>query len=918
MAARAADAVPPDDLHPAIQVLCQLRDSQEISLDLYKELEFKFVKMHQAFTQSCSTEQVLMRKCRDLDRELKSQKMTIESSTAQQQDHRTHLAAIHQFLLNIQVELDSVQDQIASTETNTKVKLKEAEKLVEKVEKAKEAEANKLEPQRRQIQQEVTDLGHAIQERREKILWLKQQSIDMTDRLQRADERLSDLERKKKSSNQKILEIGSIPVKMRQKCASVELAHNQLLTEEKSANQQLQSIELSIAGLEGKSHDFNSELQQTSAAIDQLARQISELRTIYDDLKKKQNEQGNVKQQREFDAKRIQRSLHEYDKEISNLDQKLDSIERDMERRTKETTKMEEAINRLLLDKQEQEGQLRTATQDKEHELEHLTKLRKQLAAQSAEKERALKSLIDLQELNEQMLGKIKEAGDDRDHKQQFLDQLVAKERDITQQLLEASLVRDRKAREMAAMKKKTVDAKALAMEKNLDHLDLCRKLESFQLQMREFSELYDKVKMDRNRHVNTIQTSGQLVIEMKEKINILESEVEVLRREYADLAFFVQRQKNGLSEAYKRRDSTRVALKQKETEYQGLQSKIDFQSNETNRMNHILQSLEQQINHQQERYTNQADDCADRQRMLVDKQDELCLIYEQFNRHEEIMRKGETALRERDEELKLLNLQLKDFARRIDIMQKKIPQLRSYNDEIAELERQLDRERHEVDLVTRRLEIPDQKDRLRSYIGKDFTLKELDDKVSLYEQRINSKEQQLWEKQILLREVEEKIAELSGPTSHDASKTQKIVERGGKIRADGMATHRKKLAALSEMAIYQAQKDELQEQAVEVRKEMVAAEQRTARGKAFDDWSARMARMHARDVVLSGRARAMAAAEEDEEDMFVRAGRQKFDAYPTADGLSRPYGAFPVFQPAPPPGYIRHYRKEGPRAIEI
>jgi FlaA1/EpsC-like NDP-sugar epimerase len=91
MAAPPSDAGPADDLHPAIQVLCQLRDSQEIGADLCKELEFKFAKMHQAFSQSCSTEQVLMRKCRDLDRELKSQKMTIENSTAQQMANRVAL-----------------------------------------------------------------------------------------------------------------------------------------------------------------------------------------------------------------------------------------------------------------------------------------------------------------------------------------------------------------------------------------------------------------------------------------------------------------------------------------------------------------------------------------------------------------------------------------------------------------------------------------------------------------------------------------------------------------------------------------------------------------------------------------------------------------------------------------------------------
>jgi chromosome segregation ATPase len=302
---------------------------------------------------------------------------------------------------------------------------------------------------------------------------------------------------------------------------------------------------------------------------------------------------------------------------------------------------------------------------------------------------------------------------------------------------------------------------------------------------------------------------------------------------------------------------------------------------------------------------------------MLIDKQDELCIIYEQFNRHEEITRKGELLLKQRDEDIKLLNLQLKDFARRIDIMQRKLPQLQSYEFEISELQRQLVRERKDVDAVTRRLEVPDRKERLRAYCGKDFTLQELEDKVSMYEQRINSKEQQLWEKQILLRDVEERLTEIKGSLGREDAKTQKIAEKGGKIRAEGMSAHRKKLAALSEMAIYQAKKDEIIEETEDVRKEVEEAQKRTARGEAFDEYSARMARMHTRDIKMASSARSYRPDPYDE-DAQPLPGRQKFDAYPTADGLSRPYGAFPVFQPAPPPGYIRHYRKEGPRAIEI
>jgi len=200
----------------------------------------------------------------------------------------------------------------------------------------------------------------------------------------------------------------------------------------------------------------------------------------------------------------------------------------------------------------------------------------------------------------------------------------------------------------------------------------------------------------------------------MNEKTDILENESEVLRGEFCHIGLIVQRHNSELGDAFKRRDNVKMEMRQAEVSSQPPQSKIDFQARETEPMNHILQTIQQRINHQQERDSAQADDCADRQRMLIDKQDELCIVYEQLNRHENVMRAGEVMLRERDERVKLLNLELRGFARRIDITRRKIPQLRSYDEEIGSLDRQFARDPRYVDDVTRRLEVANLKEHAR------------------------------------------------------------------------------------------------------------------------------------------------------------------------------------------------------------
>ena len=52
---------------------------------------------------------------------------------------------------------------------------------------------------------------------------------------------------------------------------------------------------------------------------------------------------------------------------------------------------------------------------------------------------------------------------------------------------------------------------------------------------MKEFAKLYDVIKNERNKCVNLIQTSTQKAAEMKEKIKMLQNEIEILRHTVND-----------------------------------------------------------------------------------------------------------------------------------------------------------------------------------------------------------------------------------------------------------------------------------------------------------------------------------------------------------------------------------------------
>jgi hypothetical protein len=131
------------------------------------------------------------------------------------------------------------------------------------------------------------------------------------------------------------------------------------------------------------------------------------------------------------------------------------------------------------------------------------------------------------------------------------------------------------------------------------------------------------------------------------------------------------------------------------------------------------------------------------------------------------------------------------------------------------------------------------------------------------------------------------------------------------------MTIRRQKMANLAETAVYQAQSVELQNEKEEVKEEIDKAMTRSQNGGIFDEFAHKLVIIHERDL-QSGLKRTRAGDFDSDEEEETRPGRQHFDAYPTADGLSRPYGAFPVFQPGAPSRQLRHFRKETLRPIEL
>ena len=86
----------------------------------------------------------------------------------------------------------------------------------------------------------------------------------------------------------------------------------------------------------------------------------------------------------------------------------------------------------------------------------------------------------------------------------------------------EVTSQRERVSRQAALKVQKWKETEELRQVKDLIILDLKKKKKDTGRRLKEFQQLYDLVKNQRNKFVNMIQTSTQSIAEMKEKLKIL------------------------------------------------------------------------------------------------------------------------------------------------------------------------------------------------------------------------------------------------------------------------------------------------------------------------------------------------------------------------------------------------------------
>ena len=78
----------------------------------------------------------------------------------------------------------------------------------------------------------------------------------------------------------------------------------------------------------------------------------------------------------------------------------------------------------------------------------------------------------------------------------------------------------------------------------------------------------------------------------------------------------------------------------------------------------------------------------------LIDRNDELCILYEKSNIQENILKNGEQKIREKEEKIKMINLELKERQRQLNVVIKLVPEVPKLAEEVIQINKKLTAEK--------------------------------------------------------------------------------------------------------------------------------------------------------------------------------------------------------------------------------
>ena len=890
------------------QVLDELLKAGGIERSKVYKAKAAYCELHDALAAAVARTARLEDDATGLDRELAEGVTTLEEARAAARNSLTEEEEEELDRLRrecdvavAEAELAGEREQSTSMDVYEQTRARNAaKKRLEEVELEHE---RAMAPALASARAEISELAEDVRSEKTRMEDLHKAKADAVARVGELQTKASQISNERERVQTELDSIAPLPLKIKRECDVINEQIKALRTQELALNKKFAALDESelrqsetVRGRTEEHAHAAGTLERASIAMEQKTRTADEFNK---DLEKETSER-----------ERLVNEKLELEQRAAALDAEKKALADRVARRRKELEQTERKTGKMAMETKHVADvvpQLETEVSQLRLDVKTTTRV----AAERSAAIEGIRADIDAEMkayITEESAGKTKGTAFETVYAE------VAALEDIIKHLKKEEADRNKVERDVRTQVERLIKTTMLKREKHREQTELANgldnELDDLRKQTKEnerrhksLVSLFHEVQSQRNKFAQLIEAGKQTKAETGEKLRVLANEIDILRGESGDKEIKLVHAHAQLTSAMTARDVLRQDINKRAMTFREGRDKIDEQMNEMEGLHTVAdQGRKNQIRLtlKFEHETQRRDHAG---LMLVERNDEVAALHERVNLQVEVGRRGEIELRNREDEIRAFAAEIRKHELSVEANASLASGVPGLNAEIERLRKELIVERRRVARLSAKAETPENADRWRVLQGKDPGADELRAKLKDLKLAIEDKEDEIEENVLMLQELDSLVQRMTSEAASGRAESLELARTINdlvtKIQSAGDETK----STVSELALCQATSERLQLEAETLKRRLVEARERVARGEAPDDEAEkRWARELAGEAFV-----------DDEDDDRPGADARPNAYVPTDEksmGVPRPYGKFAPFKPTDVTGQLRHYRK--------
>ncbi|CAG9313059.1 CCDC146 [Blepharisma stoltei] len=909
----------------AYSIITDLEREGKLHSQRAEALKEKFKRLHEVVVQSFENEKILLNKARDLRQDLTKQLHKLESVSQQQSETSLSLERINKTLEDTQAELDQAEQRVQVLEWEISQIEQDRNEALNYLSQREEEQEAKLRPEIGRLQKLIEDMRNDTKESEDRII--KEEAI-------------------KKELQEAITSLSKETEKLQDELEMVTLSLNKAKTEPLRFAKNADILDKAIHVMEGDLNKVKADSETADNELSKLHKEKDELtnllletqeelgrcKSIYDDYQKekddihyKKNQAGEVEKELRNNIVELEVNLKANEDAVRRESDNSQELGKQLYHLKKEYKKIENHKRQMTTQLSDLNKQMSEA-EERENALEMDNRRQKEILEKLEEEHDIMKkNTMDKEEDEKDKIVKLEEIKKETESTEKKAQNKRTKEGKLVKEMEWLSLKREymaRKASQNIAQAKETSEELKI---KELLMIDLKKKKQETDFKLKSYIAMYDEVKNARNKYVKLIQNSSQELAETKERIKILQNEVEILRNESSEKDRKLKEERHNVQQSLHQRDGLRAEINKLDFAVKQKESLVTQEVNEINKLNVIITSLEKEMIELKHKYENVCESRNYTGIQLIDRNDELCILYEKANIQESIQKRGESEIRSKEDEIRMMNLELAEVKRHIEVLRKQIPEVPKLAAEVISLKSELEAEKEKEKCLAADLEDPSNAKRFNELPGEDPDEEALEAKIQVLEERLNNKKEQLLEKELVLEEITNLADKLRAQALTGRQGTLELAEKVNDFQSRIKKLTRKMMATVSELSMFQATAMKLQQEKERLENVFEDSQKRVENSlPPTEDCEKEWERMERNNLLREEERKARKEREEEERSatgaITQSTAEPRLNSYVPDDGigLPKPYGVHTPFVPTQLGANMRHFRKPVVKPIEI